>query len=504
MGEQQDFVNCLCTSFRGAILGAVAPGRTRARRLLAMWLLFFWPALVAAQSSPAVYFVDPDGANSPSGGSAESPWRTLSYALANVPDVHATVTVADGLYVGAVSLNRHFTQPVTVVAETPYAARFRSPEDSARAFYSYRGSNVRFEGLEIFGSGATGSEYLIHLGSSQVHDISFADCIIHDGYKNDMVKINSGAHHIRFAGCVFYNQATGANHFDINTVTDIELEGNLFFNDYAGSGRPNDTGGSAFICAKNSGDSSPNTTKRIGIRGNIFLNYQGMNDQAYVLLGEDYKDFYEAQQVMVENNLFLFTSDASHIGAFQMKGRLRDITFRANTVSGHPEGGSSYAVRMWKEGGLKQDVRFTGNLWSDPVGMNDFSDGSKENVIGELVLRHNLYWNAGKPIPADSDSVFDPPTDDPEGVYADPELENPIGVILPRYRHAERSFASGTKTIAEEFERLVLTYGKPDAAVVADVALPEEMPENDILGRPRGSEPDLGALQIHRVKSLKE
>ena len=110
--------------------------------------------------------------------------------------------------------------------------------------------------------------------------------------------------------------------------------------------------GSAFICAKNSSNNSPNVTRRITIRRNIFMNYEGKNDQAYVLIGEDYKKFYEAQDVMVENNLFLFTSKSSHIGAFQLKGKLRNITFRANTVSGH-----SYprAVKLQLDGAVKTD-----------------------------------------------------------------------------------------------------------------------------------------------------
>ena len=188
-------------------------------------------------------------------------------------------------------------------------------------------------------------KYLIHLGAEAVHDLVFSDCIVHDGSVNDMIKINAKTHRVLFEECVFYNQAAGSNHFDINTVTDITLEGCIFFNDYKGSGRP-PTSGSAFICAKNSGNSSPNTTRNIHIRRNIFLNYEGKNDQAYVLIGEDAKPFFEAQDVLVENNLFLFTSDVSHIGAFQLKGKLRNITFRANTVSGHPAGGSAYAARM--------------------------------------------------------------------------------------------------------------------------------------------------------------
>ncbi len=452
---------------------------------------------IAAAETP-VFYVSPAGEDAPrKGKSADNSWRSLSYAMRQVPDNGATIIVGDGEHVGAQSLSRKFEKKVTVRAAHPYRARFISAKDQARAFSCYKGSNVRFEGLVFTGSGGKGGEYLVHLGSENVHDLTFADCIVHDGYVNDMVKINAKTHRIHFLGCVFYNQARGANHFDINTVTDITLEGCIFFNDYQGSNRPM-TRGSAFICAKNSGDSSPNTTRNIRIRRNIFLNYQGMEDQAYVLIGEDAKPFFEAQKVLVENNLFLFTSKPPHIGAFQLKGKLRDITFRANTVSGHPAGGSAYAARMWQEGGLKTDIRFQNNIWSDPVGMADFSDGEKENFTGGLVLSRNLYWNAGKRIPRGSDNVFTLPDDDPDGVFANPRLANPSSAVLPRFDEEKGAFLSGSKIIAKEFERLVRAYGIPRRDVVEGKADSKAMPNDDIFGKRRDSRPDLGAYEHSR------
>ena len=438
------------------------------------------------------FYVAPNGKDEAHRGSQRAPWRSIGYALKQIPDRGATILVADGQYAGSQSLSRKFKNAVTVRAARPYGSRFKSAAGDARVFSSYGGANVRFEGFVFSGSGGTRGEYLIHLGA-KAHDLEFADCVIHDGFVNDMIKINDGANRIRFEGCVFYNQASGANHFDINTVADITLEGCLFFNDYEGSGRPY-TKGSAFICAKNSSNNSPNVTRRITIRRNIFMNYQGKNDQAFVLFGEDYKKFYEAQDVMVENNLFLFTSKTSHIGAFQLKGKLRNITFRANTVSGHPQGGSAYAARMWQEGGLKTDIRFQNNIWSDPHGMSDFTDGEKENFTAGLVLHRNLYWNAGKSIPGDKDSVFRLPKDDPKGIYANPKLADPAGAVLPRFDYSKGRFISGSKTIQEEFERVVKAYGVPDRKV-AGVADASAMPKDDILGRPRGSRPNIGAYQ---------
>ncbi len=162
-------------------------------------------------------------------------------------------------------------------------------------------------------------------------------CVIHDCYNNDMIKINDATHHILFRNCVFYNQTDGEGfqHFDINTCTDVRLEDSIFFNDYAGSGRRSANRSQGFIVAKNSG-STPDVTRRIALRRNIFLNWDGKPDMAFILLGEDGKPFTEAQQVMIENNLFIHNSPVRTWGTLLYKGGLKDITFRANTVVGHP------------------------------------------------------------------------------------------------------------------------------------------------------------------------
>jgi hypothetical protein len=73
------------------------------------------------------------------------------------------------------------------------------------------------------------------------------------------------------------------------------------------------------------------------------LNYEGRVDQCYVLLGEDGKPFVEAQQVLIENNLFLHHGTVRFWDTLLLKGGLRDIVFRANTVVGHPHIGWSGA-----------------------------------------------------------------------------------------------------------------------------------------------------------------
>ena len=206
-----------------------------------------------------------------------------------------------------------------------------------RVFSCYDAANVRIEGLEIFGSGGTRDAYVVHVSTPRTHHVTFENCIVHDSYNNDLIKVNYAVHHIAFRNCLIFNQPdhSGDEHFDINTVTNVEIDGCILFNDFTGSGRRSEHRSQGFIVVKNSGR-TPDFTRRIALRRNIFLNYDGAPDQAFVLLGEDGKPFCEAQEVTIKNNLFIHNSPVETWGTLLYKGGLRHITFRANTVVGHP------------------------------------------------------------------------------------------------------------------------------------------------------------------------
>lgn len=465
-------------------------------------VLPFWVLLVCPLASLAgTYYISPDGSNATGDGTVANPWATIRYATDRMPDDGSTLVVKDGLYVGCDSISRAFTQTAYIRAENAYQARFQSPETSTRAFCSYSGANAHLWGLEFFGSGSTGSEYVMHVSTPGAQHLTFENCIVHDSYNNDVVKINAGAQFITFRGCLVYNSnGPGDELFDINTVKDITLEDNIFLMDMEGSGRENLNSTHPYIVIKNSGDSNPSFTERIQVRRNIFQNWQGKSDQAYLLIGEDGKPFWEAQEVMVENNLMLFNSDNSHYGAFMVKGGARDITFRANTVVGHPPGGASaFAMRLNKEGSNPnmEDIVFYNNIWSDPTGgMGDFSDGTGSAVEGEK-LGSNVYYNGGKAIP-DNDGwrLFNPPWNDKAGVFADPLLPNPAEMTISRWDSDQGSFLSGETTIEAEFRRLVEAHARlPEESAAIDAADPEQMPLEDILGRLWIGDPDIGAYQ---------
>ncbi len=187
--------------------------------------------------------------------------------------------------------------------------------------------------------------------------------------------------------------------------------------------------------------------------------------------------------------------------AFGVKGG-KDVAFRANTVSGDLPS-LAYACRVNREGAnpVNENVTFRNNIWSDPTGTmgaeagggtNEFSDGFPNEATG-LVLDNNLYWNGGAAIPPGD--LVSPLVDDARRVVADPQLAtNQSGIVLPRWNGS--AFVSGSATIRQEFERLVGLYGAiGGGSPAADQADPAFAPQDDILGRPRGAAPDLGAYE---------
>ena len=465
------------------------PTLTGTLRLVGPALLFL-VAIPGVGQQPAPMYVAPNGRDaSGTNGSAAQPFATLSYAVLRVSD-GGTVIVRDGAYSGRFTASRRFTRPTVFRAENAYRAKLQSSSTTQQVVWFTRATNIELSGFEITRpSPAATGPVVVHVETCD--NITLRNNIIHDSYSNDLLKINSGSHFVLVEGNVFYNQQGSDEHMDVNGTTDVTIRDNIFFNDFEGSGRVNNNTTSSFIVIKNSSELPE--SRRIQVQRNVFLNWQGSAGANFVLVGEDGKPFYEAQEVMVENNLMLGNSPDAVRAPLGVKGG-KLVTFRNNTVAGNLPG-FAFAARLNQEvsNPVNDQIYFYNNIWSDPTGtMGEFSNG-RPDQSRNVILDNNLYWNGGQAI-AVSTNVLNY-TDDQRALLADPRLPDQGTPTLPRWTAS--GFPSGQSTIRQEFERLVLAYGVPlpDSPLIGR-AEPANSPAEDILGRKRDNAPDLGAYEL--------
>jgi hypothetical protein len=460
-------------------------------------------ALLAAPAAPAgaaTFHVATTGDDGSGDGSVGNPWATITHALDSVPD-ESLVLVAPGDYSGRVTLRGRFATGVTVRAQVPYQARLRHNQT---VVICYECEGIALEGFDVAHSGPGAGALVMQIQDGDPDDglpvgrVTLRDNIFHDSFNNDIVKVNNAASDVLIAGNMFYNQAGSDEHMDINSVTGVVIEDNVLFNDFAGSGR-SDSDTSSFVVIKDSNGASDNVvgSSDVTVRRNVFLHFEGSSGQGFVRVGEDGTASYEADGVLIENNLMLGNNTATMRSPIQFQG-VRNVTARANTISGN-QPALEYGFRIVTVGANQpcDNIHVHNNIWSDPTGTMGavFNRGS---ATTNLSFDNNLFWNDGNAFPTSGESIVEV-TDDAGRVVGDPLLGDPSPAVLPRWLPGSGQFADGSSTIREVFENLVALYGTPAAGSAAlDAADAAEMPTEDILGNDRsaGGVPDIGAVEL--------
>ncbi len=463
-------------------------------------------AMLVSPAAAETYYVSTVGDDAAL-GTETNPWASVDHALGSVQGGDE-VLVEDGTYEGLATLTRGFSSRVVVRARNPYRATLRNSGGGVevlRVFFE-GAVNLTVSGFVMSNATATytcpnGREPFFVVHVQDATDFTLENNIIFGnnapGRCNELLKINRGSDtafpkDIVIRGNLFYDgaDAGGADLIDSVRPGELTIEDNIFF----GSGQTNDS--HSFITIKRQAPSTTARSPRYIVRRNVFLNWGGKTDQAFLQFGEDGVAEVEISDALVENNLAIGNSAAQIVGAFQFKGAA-GIHVRANTIAGdHPSG--AFGFRIGTEGQNPQvsDFRVRNNIFSDPTGtmgtriFNVYGDVDVSTIAAE----NNLYWNGGSALPS-SGAVT--PADDARRVEADPGLAtDQSGIVLPRWDENAGAFPSGSTTIREEHSRLVERYGAIAAASpAAGAADPSDMPADDIRGFARDSTPDIGAYE---------
>lgn len=455
---------------------------------------FEWVSFKPAAS----YFVATGGNDTTGDGSPEKPWATIRSAINNVPDNGSEIVVKAGTYRQAAYITRKFAKKCLIRAEEPYHVMLQAPEKEHRVFYFSQAENIILAGFEMKGNPDGSGDYLMQIETCE--NIALENNIMHDSYDNDILKINNMTINSAIRGNLFYNQPSGGDeHIDANVVRDVVIEDNVFFNDFGASGRTVGNNTHPFVLVKSSTSDANRASRNVNIRRNVFLNWQGSADQPFLLLGEDAQPFYEAENVMVENNLFICNTEIRMSAAFCIKG-VKDVVFRANTVTGYVFHVSfGYGIRVGREGSNppNANIQVYNNIFSDPSGRMSFFSGGQKSNLENGTLHNNLYFNNGAEIAERPENAFTPAMDTKK-VVGNPMLASPLsGVVTPVWNGNSYQFRGGAKTIEDVRINLINNYGAftSTASVAIDAADPAQMPSHDIYCNPRDAKPDIGACE---------
>lgn len=470
------------------------------------------PGAPTSSQDNETFYVSRDGSDRDGDGSAQKPWKSINRALNKVPD-GSVIYVLPGTYEGRIELNRNFQEGVTLRSEIPYAARLRNNNPVITIFY---GNGLTLEGFDISHVGEGASRYVIQIQDSRNNGsggqrITLRNNVIHDSYNNDLIKVNNGAGDILIEGNIFYNMGGPEtdSHIDVNSVVNVTIQDNLFFNDFEGSERTNQNITGHFIVIKDSNEDSDNFlgSRNIQVRRNLFFNWQGGPGSSFIGIGDGTSvPFYQASDVTIENNLFLGNSENKIHAVIKITGG-ENILFRNNTISGDLPA-NTYAMRLDSSHPdfPNRNLLFYNNIWSDLTGTmgaenpsddNDFSDTPAAKTAS-FELFNNLYWNGGQEVPFDSSEQVNFSMDG-KPLVQDPKLNADFGNLpLPVFDQETGLFADQFVSIREVFLYIAETFGLPSSgSPVIDSADRDHAPSDDLLGlqRNHGVGPDIGALE---------
>ncbi len=455
-------------------------------------------APVSVSGGPCVRYVSPSGDDRNAGG-RQDPWATLQHAAETVPDAACIVLFADGTYRSANEIDRTFTTRTVFRAVHPYHAEFVS--DGSALDLGGNARNMVFSGLQFRQTGPSAVGVMVYVsgndtGTEAPSDITFRNDVFHDSWGDDLLKIRGRANSIVVDGNIFYNQSDqgqGEQHIDVNSASDVTIEDNVFFNDFAASGRPDDHISQHFIVVKDSGGSADGQlgSQNVTIQRNVFLNYEG-SKASMIAVGNDGKPYYEADHVTIQDNLMLGDGPDELYAALTINGA-RDVSFLNNTVVGDlPSLYYAFEIGSKGQNPPNQQITIANNIWCDPTGTMSTVSGGTPSATSGFTLGHNLSWNAGHAI--DPGALIGSLTA-ANGIIGDPGLRaKESSIALPWWNGS--GFASGDRTVRDAFVRLVSTYGSiPSGSPAVGAADPTLAPPTDILGRPRGAPPDIGAFE---------
>ncbi len=444
-----------------------------------------------ADANAQTHYVAVNGSDSNGDGSQQSPWASIGFAIDNVSD-GATILVGAGTYNGRVRLDQKFQRGVLIQSNPPYQAKLRHNNGAAVICFTCQG--VTLDGFDIAHSASNNRGLVIQIQTNEARDVTLRNNIIHDSTDNDLLKINNGTRDILVQGNIFYNQAGSDEHIDINSVSNVRVIDNVFFNSKSQAIT------SSFVLVKDSNGNSDGVlgSKDISIRRNIFFNWQGNDGQSFVRIGEDNTANFEAERVLIENNLMLGNSSRLMRSALTIGGS-NDIRFQFNTVVGDLPS-RSFAARLVRGGRANEGIVLSNNIWSDPtasMGTEGFNGADVFEALaganGAVRLDNNVYYNGSNAVPPDTAQEVNI-TKDLHARFGDPLLPAPSSIVLPVYNGA--TFGGGFVAIRDVFIALANRYGKPASASLAIDQARGPAPQDDLLGATRTGNADIGAIEV--------